>query len=224
MVDADLLALASEELRGPLTSVTGFLQLLLDGEAGELTDGQARIAEIAARNADKMARMIDDLIVIAQVHSGGLAESRAAVDVAAIVRERVFAIGADLRARRATVGIDVEPCPQISGDAPSITHMVDEMLRGAATFVPANGRVDVAVRPHGDGVVVEVGDDGTAPDRGDLDGIFAGSAAPPARSPRALLGSRMGMQLVRAVAQAHGGDASMVCDDGRTRVRVTLAA
>ncbi len=221
--DGELLALASEELRGPLTSVSGFLQLLIDGEAGDLTPGQSRVAEIAARNADKMARMIDDLIVIAQVRTTGLAPERTPVDVVDVVRERVYAVSADLQARRAAVSLSSDPCPPITADAPSVVQMVDQMLRGALTFVPINGRIDVGVHATSDGVTVEVGDNGGELDQSDVPDVFTGLSALAPKSPRALVGSRMGLQLVREVARAHGGDAEVETGDGRTVVRVTLA-
>lgn len=221
--EAQLLCLASEELRGPLTSVSGFLQLLIDGETGELSPGQSRVAEIAARNAEKMARMIDELIVIAQVRTSGLAPARTPVDVAELVRERVYAVSGDLRARRAAVSFSSDPCPAITADQPSIEQMVDQMLRGAVTFVPINGRIDVGVHAMPDGVVLEVGDNGGELDQSDVPDIFTGLSAFAPKSPRALVGSRMGLQLVREVAWAHGGDAAVETRDGRTIVRVTLA-
>ncbi|MCB0882399.1 MAG: HAMP domain-containing histidine kinase [Thermoleophilia bacterium] len=222
--DDDLLVIASEELRGPLTSVAGFLQLMLDGEAGELSDGQARVAEIAARNADRMARMVDDLIVIAQVRAGGLDEARVPVDVEALVRERVYSAGAELRARRASVGLSVDPCPPVVGDAPSLAHMIDHMLRGALTFVPVGGHITVEVHRTEGGVSVDVTDDGGELDKADIPFAMGGLGAGAARSPRGLVGSRMGLQLVREVARAHGGDAIVVARDGRTTVRATFGA
>ena len=222
--DGALLALASEELRGPLTSVNGFLQLLLDGEAGPLTEGQARMAEVAARNAEKMTRMIDDLIVIAQVRAGGLDEERTAVDVVSVVRERVFSAARELRARKATVGFSSDPCPSVMGDAPSVTQMVDQMLRGAITFVPPGGHIDVEVHRTAHGVSVEITDDGGEMDDLDMATAFEGGATGAARTPRALVGSRMGLQLIRDVARAHGGDATIHAGGGITTIRATLRA
>ena len=76
----DLLLLASEELRGPLTSVSGYLQVLLDGEVGGLDPGQERVAEIAARNAGRMERLLDSLIVVQTWIYTNLASQRDAID------------------------------------------------------------------------------------------------------------------------------------------------
>lgn len=220
--DANLLALVSEELRGPLTSVSGFLQILLDGEAGDLTDGQARIAETVARNARKMTKVVDDLIVIAQMRGAGMSERRVLADVAEIVRERVFNAGPDLEARRASVGFSCDPCPRVYVDAPSVEHMIDQMLHGAVTFVPLDGHIQVEVHRVNGGVSVAVSDDGGETDVAAADHLLKGEGI--AQSPRALVGSRMGMQLVREVARAHGGDAFIASGDGRTTVTAVLAS
>lgn len=219
----DLLVLASEELRGPLTSVVGYLQVLIDGEAGELTDGQQRVAEIAARSTERLERLVDDLIVVAQVHADGLAPARGPVDMVALVRERVAFASPALRARGVTVSISCVQCPDVMGDLPALAQMVDHMLEGALGFVEFGGRIDLDVGAEPEaGVVVEIRDDGLPVAAEDLAGLMDGRSGALPSSPRALLGSRLGMYLVRAVAEAHGGSAAARLDDGRTTVRVVI--
>lgn len=220
----DLLVLASEELRGPLTSVAGYLQVLLEGEAGELTDGQLRMAEIAARNTERLERLVDDLIVVAQVHADGLAAVRGPVDMAALVRERVGHAGDGLRGRGAVVRMTCAPCPDVHGDEPALAQMVDHMLASALAFVDFGGRIDLRVQPEGPAVLVEVRDDGLPVAEDDLSGLLDGRATPMATGPRAQLGSRLGLYLVRAVAEAHGGRAQAGLDGERTTLRVLLPA
>lgn len=215
--------LASEELRGPLTSVVGYLQVLIDGEAGELTDGQQRVAEIAARSTERLERLVDDLIVVAQVHADGLAPARGPVDLVALVRERVSYAGPALRGRGVTVSMSCMPCPDVDGDLPALAQMVDHMLQGALAFVDFGGRIDLTVNADADaGVVVEIRDDGLPVAPEDLAGLMDGRSGALPSSPRALLGSRLGMYLVRAVAEAHGGSAGARLEDGRTTVRVVV--
>jgi two-component system, OmpR family, phosphate regulon sensor histidine kinase PhoR len=219
----DLLILASEELRGPLTSVTGYLNVLLDGEVGELTEGQARMAEIAVRNAGRLERFLDDLIVVAQVHADGLAPVRGPVDLSALARERVAAARDALRERGVVLSLAVGPCPEVLGDLPALAHMLDHMLGNAVGFVEYGGAIEVRVQGWRDGaVLVEVRDDGIPLEADDLPRLFTLRPEEAASGPRAMLASRIGLHLVRAVAEAHGGIADARVEDEATVLRVLL--
>jgi|GEM_PF-6894890 len=210
--DAPILALVSEELRGPLTSVVGYLQVLLDGEVGELTAGQARMAEVAARNAERMQRMVDDLVVVAEVLSGGLSAAPGPVDLAALVEERVAAAVPAAAARRVRLTAGVARPVRLTGDLPALAHMVDALIAGVVAFSPAGTAVRVALRPWRDGAVrIEVAPDGEATD-----------ALPPGAT-RALA-PRLGPALVRAVAERHGGRVEEDGGEGARTVRVVLPA
>jgi signal transduction histidine kinase len=220
-VARELMVLASEELRGPLTSVSGYLQVLLDGEAGELTAGQERMAAIAARNARRLERLVDDLITVAQVH--GQPAVRGPVDLPALVGERVRATGPAAEARGVRLGLGVVPCPDVDGDVPSLAQALDHLVEHAVAFTPPGGTVEVVVRPEAGRVLVEVRDEGIPLDPEDVPGLFDGRAMR-AGGARAMMASRLGMFLVRLVAQAHGGTAEARAEDGRTLLRLVLPA
>ncbi|HWH14983.1 MAG TPA: HAMP domain-containing sensor histidine kinase, partial [Miltoncostaeaceae bacterium] len=210
----DLLALASEELRGPLTSVVGYLQVLLDGEVGELTPGQARMAEVAARNAQRMEHLVDDLIVVAEVLSGGMSAAPAPVDLAALVRDRAAAAAPGAAARGVRLAVAADGPVMLAGDAPALVRMVDQMIAGSLAFCPAAGRVVVRLACWRDGRVrLDVADE---PPPGD---------APVATGPaRAMLASRLGPALIAAVARGHGGAATPLREGDPGAVRVELPA
>jgi len=220
----DLLVLASEELRGPLTSVSGYLQVLLDGEVGELGPGQHRVASIAARNAERLERLVDDLIVVAQLQAGAPAGDP--LDLGALVRERVRGAAGSAEARGVLLGAGSEPCPRVAGDVISLGQAVDYLLQYAIGFSMPGGAVEALACAAGPGeVAVEVRDQGIPLDPAEVGELFAGRTAPASAGPRGMLGSRLGLYLVRMVAEAHGGRAEAECgDDGGTRLRMVLPA
>ena len=221
---AEMLALASEEMRGPLTSVAGYLHVLLDGEAGELTPGQARVAAVAARNADRLERLVDDLITIADVLGDGAPAAPAApVDVAALVRSRLPEAERAARARGARVVCVLGPCPPVPGDGPLLGRMVECMLAGAVAFLGSGGTATVRLAADGGRAALEVSDDGLPLGRGEAAALLAGRAAP-AAGPRALVASRLGLVLVRTVAERHGGRVALASSGGCTTLRVELPA
>ncbi len=92
----DFVASISHELRTPLTSIRGYVELLRDGEAGELTERQEGFLEIVDRNSDRLQNIVADLLFVAQVDAGQLSLERSEVDLAAVVAESVaFEAGDD---------------------------------------------------------------------------------------------------------------------------------
>jgi signal transduction histidine kinase len=66
------IATVSHELRTPLTSIHGYLDLLIEGEAGELTDEQRQFLSVAERNTDRLRRLVDDLLLVSELDAGKL--------------------------------------------------------------------------------------------------------------------------------------------------------
>jgi two-component system, OmpR family, phosphate regulon sensor histidine kinase PhoR len=208
----DLLVLASEELRGPLTSVSGYLQVLLDGEVGDLTEGQERIAAIAVRNAERLERLVDDLIVVAQAH-GNASTVRDRVDIVRLVHERTRESVRRASERGVSLECHCQDVTPIPADLAGLAQMIDYMLDSALTFSEADGTIRLSVLAGAESVVIEVNDAGMGWAPEDLPALFDGRAVRGSASVRAMLGSRLGLFLVRAVAEAHGGRVEAESDE-----------
>src|SRR3712207_5481058 len=87
----EFISLVSHELRTPLTSIHGYLELLLDGGAGDLSDDQERFLGVVERNSRRLMQLVGDLLFMAQVEAGKLALETAEVDLADVLRECVEA-------------------------------------------------------------------------------------------------------------------------------------
>jgi signal transduction histidine kinase len=87
----EFVALASHELRTPLTSIICYLGVVLDGEAGPLSDEQQRFVAVAARNADRLLRLVGDLIVVGQADASPLSLSPAPLDLGELTTDRAGA-------------------------------------------------------------------------------------------------------------------------------------
>ena len=85
----EFIALVSHELRTPLTSIRGYTELLLDGEAGELTDDQRQFLGVVERNSHRLLHLVGDLLFLAQVEAGKLVLDVGALDLGAVASESV---------------------------------------------------------------------------------------------------------------------------------------
>ena len=95
----DFVATVSHELRTPLTSMMGFLEMIREGEAGELNDEQQRFLAIVYRSSERLQRLVGDLLFVARLDANGLQLQFADVDVTEVVRDAVESTAALARSR-----------------------------------------------------------------------------------------------------------------------------
>ncbi|KAB2352498.1 sensor histidine kinase [Actinomadura rudentiformis] len=209
---------ASHELRTPLAAIRGYLQLSGKG----MLHGRERDRAMArmTAEADRMARLVDDLLALARLdQSPQLRPAR--VDLARLVHEAV----ADLRAVQPArpVRVDVpDGGLAIEGDETVLTQIVGNLLANVRAHTPEETRAHVVLRRGTGWALLEVADDGPGMDPDDADRVFdrffrAGGGGHG--------GSGLGMAIVRAAAEAHGGTATVHTAPGEgftTTIRLPL--
>ena len=203
----------SHELRTPLTSMIGYLELVLDGEAGPMEGDQRHFLEVVSRNCDRLNRLVDDILFVARVDAGRLSLERESVALGRLGAESVET------ARGAATGksIDLrfstdEGLPPVWVDPTRMTQLFDNLLSNAIKFTPEDGTVSVTITGHGDAARIEVRDTGVGiPEReiGSLfDRFFRASTSVSAP------GTGLGLSIVKSIAEAHGGTISVESEEG----------
>jgi two-component system OmpR family sensor kinase len=208
---------ASHELRTPLTSIRGYAELL---RKGALADDEARrrAAQRIEREAARMGVLVDDLLLLARLDQGRPLEAER-VDLAKVVGEAVEA------ARAADPGhpldVTLAPGAEVEGDGLRLRQVVDNLLANASVHTPPGTPVHVLVEREGSQVTLVVVDEGPGLAEGQAERVFdrfyrAGDA-------RSRPGSGLGLSIVAALAEAHGGRAEAESSPGHgARFRVVL--
>ncbi|HMM94693.1 MAG: GAF domain-containing protein [Micrococcales bacterium] len=202
----EFLATVSHELRTPLTSIGGYLEILRDGDLGEVLPAQERALDVIERNAERLRGLIEDLLVLGRMESAGPQAAREPVDLADVAATAVELFGPS--AAHADVHLVLEVPERglvVEGDAAQLERAVLNVLGNAVKFTPAGGRVTLRARSDGRSVRVEVEDTGIGISAGDLarlsERFFRGATATAAEIP----GSGLGLSIVRGLVEAHGG-------------------
>lgn len=216
----DLVSVAAEELRAPATAVSGYLQLMVDGEIGPLAPDQQHMLECALFHTRRMLELVDDLVMVTTLPTGrnGIAK----LDVRELVRLRAQDASARALARQVRLELRLAECPDIVADGATIARAVDCLIEQAIMFSPPTASVVCAVHGTDQGVAIEVSDQGMSPDPEALDALMDGRDPGATSDPRTLLASRLGLVMVRMVAEANGGHADAVTEPRRTTVRMVL--
>jgi PAS domain S-box-containing protein len=210
----EFVALVSHELRTPLTSIRGYLELLLEGEAGELTDEQRQFLGVVERNAHRLLALVGDLLFLAQVEAGKLSLEIGAVDLSAVAAECVETSRPLADDKGLTLTLAASPVGLIAGDRARLTQLLDNLISNGVKFTPAGGRVDVRIRGQRGNAVVEVRDTGMGIPPDEQGHLFERFFRTSKATEQAIPGTGLGLAISKAIVQAHGGRITVASDDG----------
>ena len=201
---------ASHELQTPLTSVRGYAELFRRGAADRPEDLSTAMRRIEAES-ERMGVLVDDLLLLAHLDQNR-PMTRGKVDVRAITHDLV----GDARVvdpGRPLTFVAPEPVV-IDGDEQRLKQVVTNLLSNARTHTPPGTPVTVGVRRAGDEAVIEVEDRGPGMTPEHAARIFERFfRADPSRT-RASGGSGLGLSIVSAIAEAHGGRVEVETNPG----------
>jgi PAS domain S-box-containing protein len=231
-------SLVSHELRTPLTSILGYLELVLD-DPGLGEESRAHLGTVE-RNAQRLLRLVGDLLFTAQVDAGRFSLQPEDVDLAGIVRAAEETVRVTAAASGVEVVVDVpDGGLVVHGDAVRLGQACDNLVSNAVKFTPAGGRVTLALRPAwrtADGTVVDAPQDGAVPvarlavsdtgigiPAGEQGQLFARFFRASTARRHAVPGVGLGLAITRAIAAAHDGTLEVASVEGRgTTFTVTL--
>jgi signal transduction histidine kinase len=198
-------ATVSHELRTPLTSIHGYLGLVLDDEAGELSDEQRKFLSIAGRNTDRLRRLVQDLLLISELDAEELDFDFHKLDLPAIALESLES--ARPQAEAAGISLElVEDGPmRLMGDRVRLGQLLDNMISNALKFTPRGGSVSVRTMHSNGSAVLEVEDTGIGIAADEQQHLFDRFFRTRAAGEQAIQGTGLGLSISQAIAQAHGG-------------------
>lgn len=208
----DLVLSVSHELRTPLTSIVSFADLL--DERPPLPEEQAEYLSIIRRNARRLLRMVEDLLLLGRLESRTVAMATSRVHVPSLVQSAVEAVSETTDGREVAVSLTVESGPPLEADPAHLRQLVDNLLSNAVKYTGADGWVRIAVRPLDHGWQLTVSDNGIGvpeSERGQVfDRFVRGSNARQTN----VAGTGLGLSIARAVAQLHHGGIELLANDG----------
>lgn len=220
---ADLIATVAHELRSPLTSVKGFTATLL-AKWERFTDDQRKLMlETVDADADRVTRLITELLDIARIDSGRLQLLRYAVDVEELIRDQLAGMVAAGQPEDRFV-VTANPAPAVFADPDKLRQVLANLLENAVRHGDGHVTVTVAVEPASDAddalgmVAVTVDDEGPGIPSEMLGRVFTRFWRGNRRG-----GTGLGLYIVKGIIEAHGGTITVgAADSGGARFRFTV--
>ena len=226
---ADLIATVAHELRSPLTSVKGFTATLL-AKWERFTDDQRKLMlETVDADADRVTRLIAELLDIARIDSGRLQLVRYAVDVEELIREQIAGMVAAGQPEERFV-VTANPVPAAYADTDKLRQVLANLLENAVRH--GDGHVNITIEeveptPNADDapgtvppavIAVTVDDEGPGIPQEMLGRVFTRFWRGNRRG-----GTGLGLYIVKGIIEAHGGTITVgTADSGGARFRFTV--
>ncbi len=200
----EFVSVVSHELRTPLTSIKGALGLLAGGVTGVLPPKAAEMAQVALSNADRLSRLVDDILDLQRIESGRITMEKQLCNVADLMKESAESV----RVVAEGEGVTIAPVPlsaPIRVDPGRIVQALVNLLGNAIKFSQRGGRVEFGAERTGSSVVFSVKDEGRGIPRDKLESIFERFEQVDASDAREKGGTGLGLAIVRSIVQQHGG-------------------
>lgn len=219
----DLVTVVSHELRTPIASISGYTELLAEGQFGELSDQQNDALRRISRNSRRLKTLVDDLLLLAG--SGTVETARhEPLDLRAVVTQIEGRAREMARGRSMGLDVDLPDRPvTVAGDQASLERLVMNLVSNAVKF-SEGGTVRLRVEDAEAEALLQVSDEGLGMSPEEMSQAFTPFYRTKAASVRAIQGSGLGLSVVARIAEQHEGEVALDSYPGEgTTVTVRLA-
>jgi signal transduction histidine kinase len=196
----------SHELRTPLTLILTPVEDLL---TRPLLETQRDALSVVRKNAQRLLRLIDDLLDLARLDAGGLRLQVAEIDVVELTNRVIERAGAAARTRKMTLELNAPAQLDVHADPHRLETVLSNLLGNALKFTPDGGAVRVEIEADKEQVRVRVRDTGPGIPEGELERIFERFYQVEGSQRRRHGGAGMGLALAKRLVELHGGSLSV---------------
>jgi PAS domain S-box-containing protein len=198
------LAIVSHELRTPLTSIVSFTELIRS-EADRLTPDGVRFLDIIERNADRLHRLVGDLLMLDRLEAGALPLDLAPVSVEDLAAEAVRSASAPAAKQGIAIDFRTGTGPAVPGDQRRLMQVMDNLIANAVKFSHRNQRVGVTAEYDGRQWRIDVADRGIGIPEAEAGQLFSRFVRASNARTAGLPGTGLGLSIVKVLTEMHGG-------------------
>jgi signal transduction histidine kinase len=211
----DFLSIAAHELKTPLTSLLGNVQLVERRIArdGKLSERDQRAIQVASQQALRLRQMIDALLDVSRLEQGQLSITQESIDVGLLVERVVREVQPGLQQHTIESHTPAEAVI-ILGDELRLEQVLQNLIQNAIKYSPAGGTIDVTVEHTATHVAVQVRDHGVGITATALPHLFERFYRVPDAVERHIQGAGIGLFVVKEIVTLHGGTVDVTSQEG----------
>jgi PAS domain S-box-containing protein len=208
-VRTEMVATISHELRTPLTSILGYVEILTDGDAGELNDEQSKLIETIGSGTRRLNDLANDLLTLAEMDASspeGSDDHVETVDIGALAVAAVDVVSPMIAAKQQILVSDLPgDAVYVRGDPLQLDRAVVNLLSNASKYTNTGGNIRLTVHSGGGEVHVVVDDDGIGIPKAEQEKLFERFFRASAAQELAIKGTGLGLAIVKSIVDRHEG-------------------
>lgn len=212
----EFISMASHQLRTPLTSIKGYLDMMLEGDLGKISPTQRAVLREAFSSSERMVRLINDFLNVSRLQTGKFTIDKQSVDIAQILRDEVslLKVVADQRSVEMVLKID-KKIPSLAVDSEKIRQVMLNMIDNAIYYSNPHKKVVITLKSSGKMIEFSVKDSGIGVpklEQANLFGKFFRGTNAKKRRPD---GTGVGLFLAKKVILSHDGEMIFESEEGK---------
>ena len=203
---SDFVSMVSHEVRSPMNSLLMQIKVILDGLAGDVTDKQREILERASGKILGLSDMVSELLDLSRIESGLISSEKEAVDIAGLLTEQVAFHSPGAAEKSIVLDLQVTgELPPVLANLRSMEEVLTNLITNAIKYSPENSQVTISAMVENEYVSISVQDTGYGIPEEDLDNVFNRFYRVKDANTRTILGTGLGLALVKSIIEAHHG-------------------
>ncbi|MFN7972468.1 MAG: ATP-binding protein [Acidobacteriota bacterium] len=218
----EMVSIVSHELRGPLTSIKCYVELLRMN-APRIDDAKrARFLELMDSECMRLSRLVENILDLSRLEAGKAAWSVELVDLGATLSRAAESLHAQAEEKGVALAIDVPPdLPPVPGNGDRILQVVLNLVNNAVKFTPSGGHVRASAMARNvtgtriDFVEVQVSDDGVGIDPSQIDRLFEKFSRVTVGGASYVPGIGLGLSIAKEIVESHGGKIWVASEPGK---------
>jgi len=199
----DFLHSVTHDLRTPVSSIKGFVELLREGKAGGVSAEQTEILEVMDRSANKLLGMVSDILDLAKIETGKMKLNIESFNFAELIKAVVGELRVQADSEEITLFALAPKDINIEGDRGLLERALNNLVSNALKFTPQGGKIDVVLRDMPESIEVSVIDTGEGIPKNYLDRVFDKFQQVEGKKRRR--GTGLGLTICKYVVEVHGG-------------------
>jgi signal transduction histidine kinase/CheY-like chemotaxis protein len=203
----EFVSTVSHELRTPLTSIKGYVDLILDGDAGDINEIQQEFLGIVKENSDRLVELINDMLDISRIESGRIHFKVQPMAVDDVVEGSVDTFKAVLSQTGRSVKVRLpDDLPPVAADPDRVGQVLINYISNALKYSPNGGEVVVTAKRDGNAVRISVRDHGLGISREDQKRLFTKFYRVDSAMTRDIGGTGLGLSICKSIIELLGGE------------------
>lgn len=212
---SDLISIVSHELRSPLTSIKGYVDLMMTGDLGIIPDGMKDYLSIVSSNANRLAALIDDMLDLSRIETGKLNMTFGKVEIKYLCDYVYLTLKPLAEQKRLNFTLQIEEGISVSGDLDRLQQALTNLVSNAIKYTANEGTVRILAQRSNGQIVIAVADTGMGISPENQKKLFQRFFRVKNEKTRNIGGTGLGLCIAKSIIEAHDGRIEIESEEGK---------